>query len=790
MKTILLPAIVGLLLSAAPGTSVGMANPPGVDENTVALWLFDDPPYANVTLTDAGPLQIDLRLETGAKRPLPIGFVEGERGLAKGRFGDALHLPVGEGSGVSWPRGHWVSFGSSPLFARGDEVPGRCNVGDLDWTLEVWLKASGEQAGRGVLFELRNESGEALRYCPAGVNALALEEGRTGFVLQSRLLTFRERDVEISIPTDPDLLNDGEWHHLAFTFTAQERQMRHYVDGRLQPLPEKGGFLPLMGRIVSLRVGRDIDGGQELHGLLDEMRLSDVVRYPAEFTPPESFSLNHRAAYEPARPDGPPLLFGPDAPEGPVQLGGRKHVFIDDALVARKENVTLTVNPPTSFQVTDFLNDQFWEPTPRFGSAIPDVSSVWDEGDEIRMLYTNGGMWGGKPHATGLARSRDGIHWFKPELGLFTLEGSSGNNIVLRNANQGTAIKDPNPDVRPEHRYKYMAWCLDRGIYVFTSPDGVHWRRNEAMALPFDPDGSVSFYWDDQVGVYRAHIRALVPGGDPTVISGTRVLRRIVRAETREALKPWPFVPSPTPMWHADFSLPKPVSGELPLIETGGQVYRFKGIKYPWAPDVYLAFPWRFIHEGNIRPGSFLMVSRDGETWSRYEPPYYFASGFELDGRKALEALMEQGMVRRGDEIWQYGTVRFTEHGGALYGGVEHEGGYYDRLLRLVQRLDGFVSLDAGDEVGTVVTRPLVFEGRRLVLNVAAEGSARVGLLDEAAQPLAGLSLEDCDPIQADSVRHEVTWRGEGDVSRLAGEVVRLQFELKDAKLFALQFMP
>ena len=274
------------------------------------------------------------------------------------------------------------------------------------------------------------------------------------------------------------------------------------------------------------------------------------------------------------------------------------------------------------------------------------------------------------------------------------------------------------------------------------------------------------------------------------MISGSRVLRRIVRARTREVLKPWPFVPSPTPAWHADFSLPKPVSGELPFIDTGGQVYRFKGIKYPWAPDVYLAFPWRFIHEGNIRPGSFLMVSRDGESWTRYEPPYYFASGFELDGRKALEALMEQGMVRRGNEIWQYGTVRFTEHGGALYGGVEHEGGYDDRLLRLVQRLDGFVSLDAGEDVGTVVTRPLVFEGRQLVLNLAVQGSLRVGLLDEAGKPLTGFSPADCDPIQADSIHHEVTWRGESDVSRLAGDVVQLQFELKDAKLFALQFVP
>jgi hypothetical protein len=134
--------------------------------------------------------------------------------------------------------------------------------------------------------------------------------------------------------------------------------------------------------------------------------------------------------------------------------------------------------------------------------------------------------------------------------------------------------------------------------------------------------------------------------------------------------------------------------------------------------------------------------------------------------------------------------VRFTEHGGILYRGVEHEGGYYDRLLRLVQRLDGYVSLGAGKEVGTVVTRPLVFEGSRLVLNLAAEGSLRVGLLDETGQPLAGVSLADCGPIQADSIRQEVTWNGEGDVSRLAGEVVRLQFELREAKLFALQFVP
>jgi hypothetical protein len=47
-----------------------------------------------------------------------------------------------------------------------------------------------------------------------------------------------------------------------------------------------------------------------------------------------------------------------------------------------------------------------------------------------------------------------------------------------------------------------------------------------------------------------------------------------------------------------------------------------------------------------------------------------------------------------------------------------------------------------------------------------------------------------CDPIRTDSTRHEVTWNGEGDLSHLAGEVVRLWFELTEARLFALQFVP
>jgi hypothetical protein len=214
-----------------------------------------------------------------------------------------------------------------------------------------------------------------------------------------------------------------------------------------------------------------------------------------------------------------------------------------------------------------------------------------------------------------------------------------------------------------------------------------------------------------------------------------------------------------------------------------------KATKYAWAPDTYLAFPWRYVGKSNIRPGSPMMVSRDGERWSLYEPPYYFASGWELDGRTVLEALSEQGIVRRGDEIWQYMTVRFTEHAGALYGGVEHEGGVHDRLIRTVQRLDGFVSLEsAPDQPGVAVTKPFTFKGRKLEMNAAVQGSLKVALLDAEGKPIAGFTTQDCRTVQGDSVRHVITWTGGSDVSALAGKVCRLRLEFDAAKIFALQF--
>ncbi len=118
-------------------------------------------------------------------------------------------------------------------------------------------------------------------------------------------------------------------------------------------------------------------------------------------------------------------------------------------------------------------------------------------------------------------------------------------------------------------------------------------------------------------------------------------------------------------------------------------------------------------------------------------------------------------------------------------------------MERMVLRTDGFVSLHAGYSGGEWISKPLTFEGDKLVLNFAtsAAGSIRMEIQDADGNPLSGFALEESPLIWGDEIEHQVVWSrshaeatSDKPLRRLAGKPVRLRLIMKDADLFSLRF--
>jgi len=507
----------------------------------------------------------------------------------------------------------------------------------------------------------------------------------------------------------PAKLSAGRWQHLAVVRDGSSAVC--FVDGKkqsagsvasaaLQTIPnlekpedrehEHRGFDDMnfeqrRSNRFNISVGADRHNQNSIKGLVDEIRISRVARYSSNFKP-MSFSKNYGpSAPLPPVANGPPLLFDPKPVSIPLNFGARKHVFIDDAIIETKSNMQITMNQPGDKQE---IGKDF---SIRRSSLRP---SVWDVDGVVYMALPEG--YSSEKGITYLATSKDGLN--------FRMQGL----IMPETPMYGSFFKDLNPAVPPQEKYKVNSFVSTRGMYFYTSPDAINWRRNEVCQLPLRSGGEGECFWDDQRGRYASYIKR----------DGSFKNRECPRAGgrvgvgfwTKEILKPWPFHHMRTPYFEG-YPFPS-VTCEGPTsfgVTDAGEVYRIRAIKYPWAPDVYLSFVWRYSGDNDEVRHIDLGLSRDGENWTFFATtesgPWYIPLG------EQQEELTLYGLIRRGDEIWQY-----VDEGGAHGGDAQRV--YY----RYTQRLDGFVSLDAGAAVGTATTLPLVFEGDKLVLNIKAAG--------------------------------------------------------------------
>ena len=147
---------------------------------------------------------------------------------------------------------------------------------------------------------------------------------------------------------------------------------------------------------------------------------------------------------------------------------------------------------------------------------------------------------------------------------------------------------------------------------------------------------------------------------------------------------------------------------------------------------------------------------------------------------------MEQGMIRRGDEIWQYYTGTPHTHGAYDPSVAEGNGG----LRRLVQRLDGFISADANYTGAEFTTPLLTFSGTSMKLNVdcSAMGEVWVEIRDERNCPFPGYRMDESISVDRNHIAAPVRWKERDNVGELTGRPVRLHFKLRACKIYAFQF--
>ncbi|MDW7655714.1 MAG: hypothetical protein SCM11_00925 [Bacillota bacterium] len=436
----------------------------------------------------------------------------------------------------------------------------------------------------------------------------------------------------------------------------------------------------------------------------------------------------------------------------------RKLLFFDNQAVQTLTNMKRVMQKPVKYSDNPlFAADLPWEKgnLTLYGSVIKAKDrpfqiwySIIDEKWHFYLSY---------------AESDDGIHWQKPELGLFRIDGQK-TNIVLDGDPHGPAILYDEKETREDWRYKMLCGAKPgNSIYAYHSADGINWvpvwRYPVITTGPDCPMGLLRL----TDGRYVAYHRVFGTG------------RRVFRSES------WDFI-----HWCNEPRLVfEPDTGDPPLTQ-------FYGLGSAAYGNYELGTLWIY-HVDPDDPSTMcgiqeteLAYARSGYNWHRAMQGVPFLSQGSPDSWESGNIQMSSSPVFLDHEIRYYYAATEVRH--ARHWELLPQRAGLGLATIVPDRFIGLAS--TGGKTGGLVTMAFKNGLGSFYINAAAAsgGQVRAAVLDDAGLPLTGMDLEHSCPISGDNGCVRLTWQSECGlmVTVPVGQQIRLQLELSSATLYAI----
>ena len=366
------------------------------------------------------------------------------------------------------------------------------------------------------------------------------------------------------------------------------------------------------------------------------------------------------------------------------------------------------------------------------------------------------------------AESEDGAHWTKPNLGIYSFNGSKDNNIVSTAHFIAGVFRDDHGPA--SERYKsfefkklsaeelakspggsFNSYCLT----ALVSPDGYQWTALDKPLIRHFCDTQNVAGWDPLLNKYVGYFRDHRGG------------RAISRAET-ENFHDWPH---PQPML-----VPGPEDG--PDVDYYSNCYT----THPDDPSLRLLFP-AIYHQATDRVDVRLALSNDGiaYNWVSHEPIIELGASGDFDGASIYAS---PNLIRRKDgklALAYMGSP--SAHNEAFFASFYSDYSYQWGLGWAVWD-DGRLAGIEAENRGEFFTHSFRLNGDQIQINarMIGEGSQIACEILQGGQPLPGYSLDDCVPVREDSLWLPLRWKGH--LSALDGKKLQLRFRLDKAKVF------